>query len=138
MDVDRRNRYDEKMGYLLDRIVDLPVENLSPLEQDGVYYRLVTAIDAAMDLVAMMLKDIGQEVGDDYQNIEKLMDLNKIMSSTGSNLKKCNGMRNALVHKYNGVDSVKIMTSVDEIQSILEAFIKEIEEYLNGFGENTD
>lgn len=73
---DRILRYQQRLQWIVERI-----ENLPPLDEnntnfdfflDSLFYRLQTSIDGIMDIVAMLCKDLGEEVGDDYNNLETL------------------------------------------------------------------
>jgi uncharacterized protein YutE (UPF0331/DUF86 family) len=89
-----------------------------------------------MDVIAMLLKDLGRDVGDDYQNIEKLVDIGQIPSTLGNNLKKCNGLRNILVHKYNGVDEKIALESYEEVKDTLHDLIETVEDILDELATN--
>jgi uncharacterized protein YutE (UPF0331/DUF86 family) len=52
----------------------------------------------------MMVKDLGLEVGDAHSNIESLESAKAIERGTADFLRKLNGLRNAIVHKYNKFD----------------------------------
>lgn len=41
----------------------------------GVFYNLLTSIESAMDLCAILVKDLGKRVEDDYSNVEILYEL---------------------------------------------------------------
>lgn len=65
----------------------------------GVFYNLLTPIESAMDLCAMLVKDLGKRVEDDYSNVEILYELGVIDKELAENLKMCNGLRNWLVQR---------------------------------------
>jgi uncharacterized protein YutE (UPF0331/DUF86 family) len=96
LDKERKNRYLSKMGYVLEKMYSLPEDTfaLDELGIDGVLYRVQTSIDAAMDMAAMLVRDSGFDVGDDYENIDILKEKNVIDASLADELKRLNGMRN--------------------------------------------
>ncbi|MEM4155552.1 MAG: HepT-like ribonuclease domain-containing protein [Archaeoglobaceae archaeon] len=57
-----------------------------------------------MDVCAMLVKDLGKRVEDDYSNIEILHELGILDKELAEKLKTCNGLRNWLVHRYNKLD----------------------------------
>jgi len=61
-------------------------------------------VETAMDIAAMKIKDAGMVVEDDYSNIEKLIDNKTITPEEGDLLRKFNGIRNAIAHKYDRLD----------------------------------
>ena len=132
----RVKRYHDKIEFIIEKIEDIPKDNPTSLEKDGIFYRLLVAIEAAMDIIAMQLKDIGIKVEDDYNNIEKLVTNKRISIELGKGLKKCNGLRNILVHKYNKMDEEIAIESIDEVKRNLISLIKIIEEFLDEFKKN--
>ena len=97
---------------------------------DATLYRVQTAIDAAMDLVAMLVKDNGLEVSDDYSNIKKLFNAKIIGEKLSEDLAMLNGLRNAIVHKYNSFEEETVLENIDEITGVLEDFLEKVENEL--------
>lgn len=100
---------------------------LDELGIEGVLYRVHTSIEAAMDLAAMTVRDIGIDVGDDYDNIDILKEKKIIEAELAGELKRLNGLRNAIVHKYGSVDTKLILQNLESIKEILRSFIDIIE-----------
>lgn len=126
---ERKNRYRSKIGYILEKMYSLP-DNTTELDElgiEGVLYRVHTSIEAAMDLAAMLIRDIGIDVGDDYDNIDILKEKNIIGAELAEELKRLNGLRNAIVHKYGSVDTKLILQNLESIKEILRSFIDIIE-----------
>ena len=131
MTKDRINRYREKIEYIIEALEQIPEKPERPIEISGTFYNLHTSIESAMDIIAMLLKDLGFRVEDDYSNIEKLVELKVIDKKLGEKLKMCNGLRNWLVHRYNRIDTKIVLDSVDEVKEILMEFIERVEGVLN-------
>jgi uncharacterized protein YutE (UPF0331/DUF86 family) len=87
-------------------------------------YSLQTCIESGMDIIAMKVKDLGLVVEDDYTNIEKLIQEKIIASEEGELLKEFNGIRNAIVHKYNRLDMDIIKEALDRIAEFADVLIK--------------
>ena len=68
----RLKRYRQKIRFAAGKIADIIEEPDNPTETDASLYRVQTAIEAVMDIIAMLVKDKGQEVSDDYSNIHIL------------------------------------------------------------------
>ncbi len=126
---ERRNRYRARIGYIIEKMDALPdnIDILDDLGVDGILYRTQTSIEAAMDIVAMLVKDIGIEVKDDYDNIDTIVEKKLIGKDLEEELKRLNGMRNAIVHRYGDVNTEFILKNLERIKEILYRFIKEIE-----------
>ena len=126
---ERKDRYLSKMGFILEKLYTLPAEidSLEELEIDGVLYRVQTSIDATLDIVAMMVRDIGIDVGDDYENIEILNNEKVIDSKLADELKKLNGLRNAITHKYENLNIELTLNNLETVKEQLREFIDSIE-----------
>lgn len=131
MKEERVLRYREKLRYVEDHLSELPGKPEGDLELGGVFYYIHTSVEAGMDLLAMMLKDMGNVVDDDYTNIERLEDDGVLSPSLADELKSCNGLRNHLVHRYNSFDEEIAVESIDEVRSALNELSEVVEEFLN-------
>jgi uncharacterized protein YutE (UPF0331/DUF86 family) len=87
-------------------------------------YALQICIESEMDIIAMKVKDSGLVVEDDYTNIEKLIHEKVISFEEGELLKEFNGMRNAIVHKYNKLDREMIKDALDRDAEFAETSVK--------------
>jgi uncharacterized protein YutE (UPF0331/DUF86 family) len=65
MDEIRLKRYRDKINYIVDNIKDLPIKPNNIFEKRGIFYSIQTAIESVIDLVAMLVKDLGIQVKDD-------------------------------------------------------------------------
>jgi uncharacterized protein YutE (UPF0331/DUF86 family) len=77
-----------------------------------------------MDIIAMKVKDIGLVVEDDYTNIEKLLKEDVIAVKDGELLKEFNGLRNAIVYKYNRVNRDLIHEALERVDDFAEVIVK--------------
>ena len=131
MQTERIERYRAKINYIVQNLENLPEDLSTKISIDALYYELFTAIEAAMDLVAMFLKDSGSTVTDDYANIDLLLTNQEISSELGNGLKECNGLRNILVHCYNGIDQQRVEDIIEKVKSLLYAWIEIVEGMLD-------
>ncbi len=130
--MNRKNQYKRKFNFILERIHDLPD---NPQENkyfmDALLYRFQVSIEAVMDIIAMFCKDIGLKVKDDYSNIEELEKLHILNPPLLSELRRLNGLRNAIVHKYNKIEDKLILQQKDTIKNTLNTFVKLMSEKVN-------
>ena len=98
---ERITRYREKMEFIIEALEQIPERPEKPIEISGTFYNLHTSIESAMDIIAMLIKDLGFRVEEDYSNIERLVELKIIDEDLGERLKMCNGLRKWLVYRYN-------------------------------------
>ena len=124
-------RYDEKIDFVLEKISSLPDNLEEPFMKDALYYRLQTSIEATTDIASMLCKDLGKNVSDDYSNIECLRKMDVISEQMAGRLKKINGLRNILVHKYNGLREDIILDNQEIIIETLEDFVENVEKILS-------
>ncbi|MEM2144598.1 MAG: DUF86 domain-containing protein [Candidatus Jordarchaeaceae archaeon] len=125
--MDRSAQYKRKIEYIASKLRNLPPNLDDEYYFDALLYRLQTSIDAAMDIIAMLVKDLGFEVGDDYNNIEKLESEKIVEKGMADFLRKLNGLRNAMVHKYNKFEEDIVRKELDEVQSQIFNFLEVIE-----------
>lgn len=133
MDELRIKRYKDKINYIIDNIKDLPTEPKNELEKRGIFYSLQTSIESTIDLIAMLVKDIGIPVKDDASNIDNIIKKRKLDPELGEKLNKANGMRNILVHRYNEIDEQIILNSVKDVKDVLLKWLDVIEVALNEY-----
>ncbi len=128
---ERLQRYKQKMNVAIDKINSLPRKPTSSTEIDATLYRVQIAIEATMDIIAMLVKDKGATVSDDYHNIEKLQELKIITRTESVELKHLNGLRNAIVHKYNKFEEEIVIGHQEHIKKNLLAFLQKVEHEIN-------
>jgi len=131
MDDLRLKRYKDKINYIIDKIKDLSRETKTELEKDGLFYALQTSIEAMMDIIAMLNKDLGIPVKDDAANISRIIEKEKLEPILGEDLKKANGLRNILVHRYNDFDEELIFNSVEDVKTLLFKWLDIVEGILD-------
>ena len=92
-------------------------------------YSLQLCVDIAMDVVAMLTKDIGIVVEDDYTNIQRLLEKGVISEKDAELLRKFNGLRNVIVHKYDRLDLKLVREGLHRVDELYEVLIKLVECY---------
>ena len=116
MEKERIKRYNDKLEYLNQTIEYLYnwTENIDSIEfierlelqkQYGIYHAFQIGIEIITDLVSMIVKDIKLIPKDDYSNINTIKNKNIISIDLAAKLREANGLRNRIVHDYNGLDN---------------------------------
>jgi uncharacterized protein YutE (UPF0331/DUF86 family) len=136
MKPERAGRYRDK----LDLIILRAGQAQSWLEEEGpddfladdktklaTYKAFQEAVEASMDVVAMMCKDLGSTPQDDYGNLDRLEALG---DASRAALKEANGLRNHLVHRYNKRDDLLAWQSMTDLLPGIFAFAKEVAAWL--------
>lgn len=126
-------RYLDKLNLVEERLNDIREWINGALEDKktrlAVYKAAQEAIEATCDIVAMSLKDSSIPPKDDYTNIEKWSELTKQKSITNC-LKIANGLRDRLIHHYNGLNDSLAIESIKEVLPCIEEFVKVVREWL--------
>ncbi len=129
----RLKRYNEKINFIEERLLDIEewIQNAEEkLERLACYKAFQEAVEAIFDLIAMMLKDNGKEVEDDYTNLEKIKVLKILSTEETGILIEANGLRNRIIHRYNTTDDKIAIESIKSllptIESVTQKFKKSI------------
>jgi uncharacterized protein YutE (UPF0331/DUF86 family) len=120
----RIQRYKQKINIIIEKGHDIPEHPVSSLEIDATLYRIQVAIEASMDVIAMLVKDSGREVTDDYGNIHTLQKQKILSKALADSLATLNGLRNAILHKYNTFEEATVIDGLEEIRETVSAFIE--------------
>lgn len=133
MDNKRKARYRDKINFITEKIGTLPKTNFdNDIVKDAAFYKIQTAIECVTDIAAMLVRDMGKDVGDDYHNLEVLKNAGLIDEEMHDKLRKLNGMRNIIVHRYNKIEEDLIFNSIAEIKKTIFDFIEIVEDVIKG------
>jgi len=136
MKIERASRYKDKLRLISKRAEQIEiwltqVSSEELLEDDKTrlasYKAFQEAVEACLDLAAMICKDSGIVPKDDYSNLENLEELPE---KTKKVLIEANGLRNHLVHRYNKMDDLLALESMKALLPDLEAFCAEVEAWI--------
>ncbi len=116
MEEERIKRYNDKLEYLNQTIENLNdwtesidtkefIERLELQKQYGIYHAFQIGIEIITDLVSMIVKDIKLIPKDDYSNINTIKNKKIVSVDLAAKLREANGLRNRIVHDYNGLDN---------------------------------
>ena len=138
VDALRLQRYQKKQTYIVDSLVFIQPLSSDELRNRGVLYSIQTVIEGVIDIVAMLVKDLGMMVEEDSKNIQKLLDYKNLNQKMGEDLVRANGFRNLIVHRYNGISENKVSEAIEEIQQIIPKWLKIVEEVLHEITHNQE
>jgi uncharacterized protein YutE (UPF0331/DUF86 family) len=74
----------------------------------------------------MLLKDMKEIVEDDYTNIENLRKIDFFTEKQEATLKEANGLRNRLIHEYNGLEQKTALYSIQEINDEMDSILEKV------------
>jgi len=119
----RRERYLEKLEVFEEELNFIESHRIcDDVTERALLHSLQVCVEVSMDVVAMLMRDMGLVVKDDYTNIEKLTREMVVDKEECETLKDYNGLRNAVVHRYNHLDMKYVMdglAGIDELYSIV-------------------
>ena len=123
------------------------VENLKALEPiarmtrgqylEDLYKRKATErllqelIEAAIDINTHIIVQTGQTVPDDYyESFIKAGSLQIISSDLAEKLAPSAGLRNRLVHEYNGLEHSAVLDAVRKAEELYTEYVRQVEDYI--------
>ena len=120
------NRIFEKLKkWILDISVNEFLTKTNLEKQFAIYHAYQIIIEIITDLAAMAVKDLKILPKDDYVNINILAENNIISETLATKMKDANGLRNRIVHNYNGLaDEIaykSILSTINDIEKYIEA-----------------
>ncbi len=134
MKAERLKRYKEKLEHM--ELRKMEFEEWSPgiLDNDkdklSSYKAFQEMAEAANDIIAMLLKDSGLLPEENYVNIDKAAKHGLIPASLRAPLQEMTGLRNRMVHEYNGLDDKTAMESATSLSPKIETFMDVVKKWL--------
>ena len=123
-----KKRLMEKIETVVER-VEFIEEHLSGEEilgdrilRKAIYKEFQEAVEAASDVCAMVRRGLNSSAKDDYSNIDFLIERDILEERIGEKLKEANGLRNRLIHGYDGVNDETACYAITELVGDLRDF----------------
>ncbi len=136
----RKTRYVQKLNELKDRLefienrIEWKEEFLeNRILRKAIYKEFQEAVEIVSDITAMLVKDLGFAVEDDYRNLEIIGNKLRLEEKLILALKKANGLRNVLVHEYNGIIDEQAYESIVELLPFLKEFETKVRKWIEKF-----
>jgi uncharacterized protein YutE (UPF0331/DUF86 family) len=140
IDDTRLERYIEKLEHFKKLALKLEkwIENvdeekfvsLDLKEQFAIYHAFQILVEITTDLIAMTVKDLKFKPRDDYSNIKCLKEQNFISEELSERLRRVNGLRNVIVHDYNGIDEILAFKEINENFYFMKKFYDVMKKWL--------
>ena len=119
-----------------------PIARLSLEEYRARFYErkaterlLQEAIEAALDVNAHLIAELGGEVPEEYYGgFLKVGQLGVLLADLAGALAPSAGLRNRLVHEYETIDDAKVLASVGVLLQLYPRYIQAVESYLTKAG----
>lgn len=121
----RKERYLEKLELFEEELEFIASHTIcDDVTERALLHSLQTCVEISVDIAAMLTKDAGLVVEDDYTNIEKLSREGIIGTKEEGALKEYNGLRNSIVHRYGNLDMGRVVEALDEIDRLYQIAAK--------------
>ncbi|MBS3781963.1 MAG: DUF86 domain-containing protein [Candidatus Thermoplasmatota archaeon] len=132
MDNKRVSRYKEKLSLIDKRKNNISnwIDHRDEKSVLAIYKAYQEMIEALTDIFAMMIKDLDEVVKDDYSNIDKLKEKGIMSDKRVGLMKEANGLRNRLVHEYNGLERKTALSSLKRINSEVDDILEEVRKWI--------
>jgi len=141
MEEERIKRYNDKLEYFNQTIKNLKewtenidvkefTENLELQKQYAIYHAFQISLEIITDVIAMIVKDSNKVPKDDYSNLDILKNNDILTSGLVVKIQEANGLRNRIVHDYNGLDDSIAYQSILECIKSLKKFNEEVRNWV--------
>ena len=132
MDKKRVSRYKEKLSLIEKRKNNIStwIDHRDEKSVLAIYKAYQEMIEALTDIFAMMLKELDEVVEDDYSNIDRLREKGILSDKQDAIMKEANGLRNRLVHEYNGLERKIALSSLKRINSKVDDILEEVRRWI--------
>jgi uncharacterized protein YutE (UPF0331/DUF86 family) len=135
--LDRGEQYEEKFISVVEALESIPDHPELMLQKVDTFEKLYLSIEAIMDVTNMVLEDLGENLGEDFENVSRLEQLGIIDYMLANKLIVCSGLMKLFGHRYDGFDDRLALNSVAEIRETIYWFMDVIDGYLEQYeGEN--
>lgn len=124
----RKERYLKKLEIFEEEMDFIEMHSIcDAVTERALLHSLQVCVEVSLDIVSMLVKDLGMVVEDDYTNIEKLAKEGIMGTGEMKTLKEYNGLRNSIVHRYNNLDIGFVETAlegIDKLYNIIEKLVQ--------------
>ena len=142
MDSKRIDRYRKKLVYLkryhgwltewMEKTpLDMIEENCDYQALMGIYHTAQNAVEAIIDIMAMINKDLSHIVQNNTNNLDFLIQEGIVSIKIRRGIIDIVGLRNRLAHDYNGIVDTIAWESIELNLDYFQIFHRGIEEWLN-------
>jgi uncharacterized protein YutE (UPF0331/DUF86 family) len=92
---------------------------------------LQEAIEAALDINAHLIAELGSEVPEEYYGgFLRMADVGILPPPLARSLAPSAGLRNRLVHEYEALDDAKVLTAIGTLLDLYPRYAQAVEAYL--------
>ncbi len=132
-----RERILQRSEVLIDRIEFIERHLSDAVMSDRIlrkalYKEFQEAVETVTDICALIRRMLHSSAQDDYTNLDYLVTEGIIDPETGKDIRSANGLRNRLIHEYDGINDHIAYTAMQRLMPHLRRFSEEVLVWLNG------
>ncbi len=126
-----RERILQRVEALIDRIEFIERHMSDAMMSDRIlrkalYKEFQEAMEAVTDICALIRRMLSSSAQDDYTNLDYLVTGGIIDPETGKDMKSANGLKNRLVHEYDGINDRIAYAAMQRLVPRLRRFSEEV------------
>ena len=127
MNANIKKRLMEKVETVVERVEFIESHLSKEILEDrilrkAIYKEFQEAVEAVSDVCAMVRRGLNSSAKDDYSNIDFLVDKGILEEEMGEKLREANGLRNRLIHEYDGINDKIACYAIRELIEDLREF----------------
>lgn len=134
MDTNRLKRYKEKLNLIDKRLEEVSEWKDYLLSEEksklATYKAFQEIVEGSMDILAMIIKDKKLIPKDDYLNIDIAKENKLLTKDLCDALRDMNGLRNRIIHEYNGLRDNLALDSIEGLLPQVTKFTELVEKWL--------
>jgi uncharacterized protein YutE (UPF0331/DUF86 family) len=132
MNVNRREQYQTKLNFIKNKMYNLP-ENPNETESsiENFFQTIQTSIEASIEVIAMLCKDLDFEEGDIYTNLDQLRAINVFSPEFVKEMRQLNAMRYLIRQRFTSTDEKLLAEQKIVTIKILDEFVSRIDETIS-------
>ena len=123
--------FEEKFVSIVDALESIPDIPELIFQRGPAFDRLCDSIEAAMEVVALILEDLGERGGNDLSNVLRLGELGIICPYLVNGLVRCTGLRIMLRERLDCFDEKVVLDSIQEVRDILYEFMDVVDRMMD-------
>ncbi|NLM30459.1 MAG: DUF86 domain-containing protein [Methanomicrobiales archaeon] len=139
MDTRIRERILQKAEELIDRIefIERHFSDAMPgdrILRKALYKEFQEAVERVTDICALIRQMLRSSAEDDYTNIDYLVDAGVLKPETGRDMRSANGLRDHLVHEYDGINDHAAYAAMQRLMPSMQKFVGEVLAWVDSDG----
>ena len=131
MNRERAKEYDAILDQISDTLDDMPKWTTSEARRREVFKHVHDSIDGVTELSAMLLKDLGQEVGNEEDDLLALEEQGVLEEELVERIRKAYALRDQIRAENVQMDGVTLMEALEQAKFTVSDFCNVVDEVVD-------